>query len=268
MRFTARPIAPLVAALVVAVPTAAHADYIWATIVGGQVRFALTEDANATPNPQFASYVEGLTPRCDGKTLSLVPPKEGASSASLPAGLSPDKSVVTAEKTVGVRERGGEMYLLVYHAKGAASLPAAGTQAKAPAEVLARRDGENLVVSVRLEGKSVPQSEVWVQWPGAEEATSVKTDDKGDVKVPWPSKEAQRGGFVSIRAKVNDPKAGELDGKKYNLTRRWATLTFPIEGPKPEKTTLQILTPSSTTTLASAANPVFLSSSFSALVTR
>jgi hypothetical protein len=226
MRFFARPILPMVAAFVAvgAAQTAARADYIWATVENGQVRFALLENANAAPNPDYDKYVTGLTSQCDGKSLTMGVAKGGARFAPLAA----NQTVVTGESIVGVRERGGETYLLVYDAKGAASLKAAETNTKAPAEVSAHKEGDKLEVSVFQSGKPVPQSEVWVQWPGEEDATSVKTDDKGEVLVPWPA--TPRPGFISIRAKVNETKAGEAEGKKYPLIRRWATLTFPVQG--------------------------------------
>ena len=237
MRFTARPLVPLVVALVAVsvTQTVARADYVWATVESGTVRFALLENANAAPNPQFEKYVAGLSPSYDGKPLTLGSTKEGAYYASLPTGRSAGKSVVIAEKVVGVRERDGETYLLVYHAKGAVSLAAAKTITKAPAEVAARRDKEKLVISVFQEGKPVPNSEIWVQWPGDETASSVQTDSKGEVQVPWSTKGS---GFISIRAKVNEVKTGEHEGKPYPKVRRWATLAFPIEGTKAPATAI------------------------------
>jgi hypothetical protein len=229
MRFVPRAIAPMAAAIVaLALSTAAHADYIWATVENGQVRFALMEYAGGTPNPSYASYVAGISPASDGKALAAGTPKEGAYYAAMPKG----KNVVTAEKIVGVRERNGETYLLVYTAKGATSLAAAKTMTKAPAEVTARRDGDNLVVSVFQNGKPVAASEVWVQWTDDTDPVSVKTNDKGEVATPWSKAASDKGGFISIRAKVNETKSGELEGKTYPLIRRWATLAFPLAVPK------------------------------------
>lgn len=217
------------AAAVLYAQTAVRADYIWATVANGQVRFALLENANAAPKAQYEKYVANLSPRSGGKTLTLSAPREGARFAALP----PGQGIVTAESIVGVRERGGETYLLVYNARGAASLTDAATMTKAPAELLARRDGDRLIVSVRQEGWPVPESEVWLQWPGEDAPQSVQTNINGDATIPWP-KEATRPetGFVSIRAKVNEAKAGVADGKRYPAVRRWATLTFPVSGGK------------------------------------
>jgi hypothetical protein len=197
------------------------------------VQVALLENANEAPNAQFEKYVVGVSPRVGGKTLVLGAPKDGARYASLPGGLPAKQNVVAVESVVGPRERGGESYLLVYNAKGAASLEAAGTLLKAPAEILARREGEQLVVSVREDGWPSPMTEVFVQWPGEDDAPPVKANEAGEVRVPFPSESARRTGFVGIRAMVKEAKAGEADGKKYNAMHRWATLTFPIKGTKP-----------------------------------
>lgn len=234
MRPIARFVLPVAATLLAAVAAqkAVYADYIFATLENGKVRFALLDNANGKPNPQYESYVAGITPVCVGKTLPLST-KDGAAYTDLPKGVSAKKGVVTAEKVVGIRERGGEKYLLVYHAKGASTLAAAGAVTKVPAEVSARRNGEKLIIAVRQAGKLVPNSEVFVQWPGDEttNASGIKTNDKGEVEVSWPTGEALKGGFISIRAKVNEVKDGELEGQKYPLIRRWATLTFPVEVP-------------------------------------
>jgi hypothetical protein len=229
MRFNIRSILSTVTAVValMAVQSAAFAHFIWATVDKGEVRFALLENAGEAPNTQFAKYVEKLTPRSGNKTLPLGETKEGARYAKVPAG----QGVVTAESVVGARERGGKPYLLVYHAKGAVSLAAAGTLTKAPAELVARREGKELIVSLRQNGTAVAETEVWVQWPGGEEESSGKTDKQGDVHVPW-NTEVSKSGFVGIRAMVTEDKAGEQEGKSYASIHRWATLTFPLEASK------------------------------------
>ena len=239
-----RYILPTAAAIVAVAfaQTAARAHFVWATVENGQVRFALLENVNAAPSTPFEKYVANLSPRCGGKTLTLGAPKDGARYAALPAG----QGVVMAESEVGVRERDGETYLLVYNPKGAASLAAAGEITKAPAELVARQEGVNLVVSARQEGWPVPKSEVWVQWPGDEAPVSVLTDINGEARIPWKTAAATwRGGFVGIRTLVKEGKQGAAGGKKYPVVHRWATLTFPVEkqkeGQQAEKPFSQIL---------------------------
>jgi hypothetical protein len=220
-----------VAVVTVLAQAAAHAHFIWATVEGGQVRFALLEDANEAPDAKFEKYVESLSPLCGGKVLTLGAAKAGARSAPVPAG----QNVVTAETIVRAKEaREGEAggnYLLVYHAKGAATLAAAATATNGPAEVRAVREGNKLVVSVYQDEWPVPNAEVWVHWPGMG-ASSVTTDLKGEASVVWPEKLS--GGFVGVRAMVNETKSGEHGGIKYTSIHRWATLTFPVAGPRAE----------------------------------
>lgn len=232
LRYGIRPILSAVTAAtaLMAVPSNAFADYIWATVEKGQVRFALLENAGGAPNPQFEKYVADLTPQCGEKSLTLGTPREGARYAALPAG----QNVVTAESTVGVRARGGAPYLLIYDAKGAVSLAAANTSTKIPAELLARKDGTELVISLRGSSAAIPDTDVWVQWPGSAEPSIVKTDSKGDVHVPWAAS-APKSGFVGIRAMVTEAKSGEAEGKTYASIHRWTTLTFPIDSPQSEK---------------------------------
>ncbi|MGC4044206.1 MAG: hypothetical protein QM758_10445 [Armatimonas sp.] len=71
------PVAALVA--LAAVPSVAHAHFIWATIDEGKVRFALLEDPFETPDERFGKYVAKLTTK-----LPLGEIAGGARSCVLP----------------------------------------------------------------------------------------------------------------------------------------------------------------------------------------
>jgi hypothetical protein len=202
----------------------AQAHFIWATVEGGQVRFALLEDVNQAPDAKFEKYVNGLAPHCGGKVLTLGAATAGARFAALTGG----QGVVTADTVVRAKEGEGGNYLLVYHAKGADSLAAAATATKGVAEVRARREGNALVAAVHQDEWPVPGVEVWFHWPGAATPVSGKTDLKGEARIAWPEKTAA--GFVGIRAKVLETKSGEHDGAKYTTVHHWATLSFPVAG--------------------------------------
>lgn len=215
--------------ILAALPVAANAHFIWATVENHQARFALLENVSESPDARFERYVSKLAPSCGGRPISDATLKDGARYVSLPNG----QSVVVADSVVGAKEREGVPYLLVYHAKGADSLAAAGTAAKDADEILARRDGKSLVVTVLQNDKAAVKSDVYVKWPGDEEESPVTTDSKGEVRLPWPEK-VRIAGFVGVRAMVPEAKSGELDGKKYTVIHNWTTLTFPIDGPKPD----------------------------------
>ena len=206
----------VVVAAALTVPRTAHAHFIWATIEGGQVRFALLENPAESPNPQFGKYVELLQ-----TSFVLGALIEGARYAPCTPGI----KRVSAHATVGVKSREGGDYLLLYHPSAATSLEAAKEKSAESIELRAWRDSDSLVVQAWSGGWLVPATEVTVHWPGTKLAPSAMTDLKGEARFTWPRKLAS--GFVGVRAKVVEETRGELDGKKYTQKHHWATLTFP-----------------------------------------
>ena len=228
LRSTVRSAATTLAAVVVftTAQNAARAHFIWATVQNKEARFALLENIAEAPSADFEKYVADLSPRFAGQPVTLGAPKQGARYASLPAG----DGVVRAESIVGARERGGEKYLLVYDAKGASALSAAGNATKNASEITARKSGDTLIVTVLQNGKPSAANEVWVQFPGGPTPEDgVKTGANGEVRVAWPAS-AMPSGFVGIRAMVTEAKSGENAGQKYTSIHRWETLTFPVMG--------------------------------------
>ncbi len=213
----------LVLVVTFSVSATAYAHYIWITVENRQARFALLEDPNESPSAEFSKYVTTLQPQSGGSPLRLGSAKEGARYASLSA----SQTVVVVDSVLGVKDITGVPYLPIYHSIGAASLADAGVDAKQPYEVLARRTGNDLVVSVLEHGKPVSGAEVWVQWHGVEDKPkSVKSDASGSVVSPWPAKTSP--GFVGVRALIIESKPGEAEGKKYTEVHHWAILTFPV----------------------------------------
>lgn len=208
--------APAIALIVLAAPRTAHAHFIWATMEGGKVRFALLENPAESPNPQFGKYVEPLQ-----TSLTLGALDGGARYAA----YAPGTKRVAAHSTVGVKSREGVDYLLLYHPSAAASLEAAREKGTGSVELRAWRDGESLVVQAWSDGWLVPGAEVTAHWPGSELAPTATTDLRGEARFPWPSKLLP--GFVGVRAKVVEETRGEHEGKTYTQRHHWATLTFP-----------------------------------------
>lgn len=224
MKFNTSFAALAVAALTLA-PKFAFAHFIWGTITpDNRVRFALLEDPSETPKAAFASYVEKLAVRCGKSVVTLGEPKDGARSGALPAGA----NVASSDTIVGVKSRDGVDYLLGYHAKATTSLAAAKAVSGSPAEVLAWRDGDFLVVRVLQDGWPSPAAEVTVHWPA--DVATITTDLKGEARVPWAN--AATAGFVGVRAKVIDATPGTQDGKSFTQIHHWATLTFPLAASK------------------------------------
>ena len=217
--WTLTPFAAIVATA--AVPSVAHAHFIWATMENRQARFALLEGPSQKPDARFGSYVEGLK-----GDLALGAVTDGFRTCALPAG----KSFVFAEKTVGVKNREGIDYLLVYHARGNATLFAASEPSKAPFEVLIRQEGSELIARVCQDGWPVPEAEVTLHLPGTETETTKTADLKGEARFALPTPFVS--GTVGVRAKIVEGKTGELEGKKYAQVHHWATATAPLAPPE------------------------------------
>jgi hypothetical protein len=213
--FPCLPAAALVALILI--PATARAHFIWAIIDQGQARFALLESPSEKPDARFGTYVDGLeTP------LALGAVTDGARSGAVPKG----QTAVSAQTTVGVKNREGVDYLLLYHAKGTVSLQSAGKASTAAFEIVATREGDALVASVRQDGWPVPATEVTLHVPGSDRQTTATTDLSGSVRFPFPV--IQGFGFVGLRAKVVEGKAGTAQGKPYTQVHHWTTLTFPL----------------------------------------
>ncbi|BCM93741.1 hypothetical protein IAD21_05632 [Abditibacteriota bacterium] len=210
-------LAPLVFAV-----TPAHAHLLWAQTSpqDGQLRLYFGEGRDGITTGVKAdvlSKVSAWAP--DGKKLAPVL-KGGAYCAPLGS----TATVVGAHQSWGVldrREGGRGIFRLEYFAKAATSLDKAGFGAKLPFELYARRNNDEALVTLKRDGKAVPDAEVTIVTPTNEEGTKVQTDVNGQVHFPVTS-----AGLYALRAVVVDQVPGELDGKKYPQTRAWTTLTF------------------------------------------
>ncbi|MBX9680483.1 MAG: hypothetical protein K2X38_17130 [Gemmataceae bacterium] len=123
----------------------------------------------------------------------------------------------------GVLQKGKtNPYLLSYHAKRVFGpvrfvAPVEG----AVFEIVGRPEGKFRVL---YQGKPVAKSEVAAITPKGKEKGV--TDDSGDFSL-----DCTEPGVYGLRAKHIDAKPGELDGKKYDETRHYATLVFEVSVP-------------------------------------
>ena len=123
----------------------------------------------------------------------------------------------------GVSQRGGSKpFLLLYYPKairGAVQDAKMGDQL--PMEIVPQGKSQ---FQVLFGGKPVSNAEVVVLPPdGKEQTLSSNAQGKFQLKAP------AKGGFFGIRARFIEPKSGELDGKKYEEIRHYATLVMRIE---------------------------------------
>jgi Protein of unknown function (DUF3386) len=137
--------------------------------------------------------------------------------------------VVGGECRYGISDKGGTgPGLLVYHPK--AYLGVVGKDApevffrpweRQTLEIVpADREGQ---FQVLWRGKGLPEAVVTVVGSGDDKDAEVKADKTGFFKVEVP-----KNGPLGLRVKYVEPKGGEIDGKKYDEVRHWATLVVQL----------------------------------------
>lgn len=227
--------ASLTAACILFAATAAQAHFLWLystkTDAGQPVVYAHFGEAGDDPEAEFVDRLEGLkvlhrTAAGDAKPLTLKKSAE-AWEVPLPEGLDPQHpGVIITSKTWGVTGRGDTKFLLNYYAKvypgditDAAKL---GTSETLKLDIVPVVDGKKVTLNVTFEGKPVEGAEVVVKG-GGQKGDKLKTDAKGQVTV-----ELTEAGFVELRARHIEPKAGKFEDKDYSEIRHYCTLTIPF----------------------------------------
>jgi len=125
----------------------------------------------------------------------------------------------------GVLEKGAAPFLLKYYSRTIAADSAESFEKLAKGtldlDIVPRRDGDQLELTVLWQGKPVEGAQVMVSVAkGADE--ELKTDAKGAVRTKLAA------GLYSIRARHTEAKAGTLGDKKYNEAKYYSTLTFEL----------------------------------------
>lgn len=231
--FLKRPLTlgALVACALVAQTRAAKAHFLWAQIdtktpLALHLSFAEGngEMTNAVPLERLKTAVawDG-----SGHKLALLP-----SGATLSSVLEPDSQIAAAAQTYGVldkSEAGRGIFLLEYGAKAAKSVAQAGHNARLALELFARPQGSSpdgeILVTLKHNGKPVPFGAVTLHAPGDDKGRVVTTNAQGQLRF-----RASERGVYGLRASVAELKKGSFEDKKYDLVRRYTTLTFPVEG--------------------------------------
>ena len=135
--------------------------------------------------------------------------------ASMPA----DGDTASGSFTYGIMRRGGA-FLLEYHAKGVSGLEAAATPGALDAEIIAVREGDELVLTVLFRGQPAPGAEIVVPMEGIRIDTR-STDANGRTRIPLPSTP-----LFSVRAMVSEKQDGIHDDVNYDEVRHYTTLTI------------------------------------------
>lgn len=220
----------LAAAVFAIAPQLASAHFLWIVAGGqspdGKVHVYFSE--SATPDDP------DLLERVAAAKLQQVSPGQ---SAVLPLKQGDDSLVATPANSganafalshrYGVITRGGETFLLVYHAKCYAedrpqTWIAAGHAAALPLEITPRLDGGRVVLTVLWNNKPLEKAAVTIDAEGMDSLEAV-TDERGEYSAELPL-----GRKFSIRVKHAENQAGELDGKAYASIRHYSTLALQL----------------------------------------
>lgn len=159
----------------------------------------------------------------DGKVISLShQKKEHELVAEVPA----DARLIYGSVPYGVMQKGdAKPYLLAYHPKAVLAScdeKLATLGSSAAAEVVPTGTNGKMMFTVLAAGKPVADAEVNLILPdGAKE--KVKTNAQGQTKAFAAS------GRYGLWVKVNETKTGDLDGKKYEEIRHYATLVIDVK---------------------------------------
>lgn len=203
------------------------------TALSAHAHFIFLELPTDQPNTAFMRFSEepledtsaGLQEKCapmtvkteNGTSLSFTP-GEVARLATVPE----DTALLQGSLDYGIMDRDGEEYLLVYHAKAAINVENAAKTIGLPLEISTNIESGDLVVTVLADGKPVEGAELVVNLPTAKKQAESVTNAAGQASFP-----IQTGGWVGVRAKVQESRSGTHGDKAYQQVRSYSTLTFP-----------------------------------------
>ena len=206
----------------------AHFIFIVADPASGEARVYFSEG----PQPDDPEF---LKPLADAK-LTAFEPRDASSELALE--LKDDALVarlgnayaVGMSFDYGVMERGGETFMLKYHA-AAHSAPIArdwkrlGGADKLALEVVPRQKDRQVELTVYWHGKPLADALIVAEGAGIEKAEG-KTDAEGRFTV-----QPKEQGLLAVRAKHVETESGTFKEKAYASIRHWTTLTVPVSVP-------------------------------------
>jgi len=201
----------------------AFAHFLWARIEGTsannlEISFGEVPEEPTTAVPLSRLSLARATDG-QGRALALRP-----SSTAMTCELGPGVRVASAVQSWGVVDRIGDgtgAFLLEYCAKAALTIEDAQASTRLPLEVFVRRDGDQIVATVKRDQTPLPDSAVQVCHERAPSIDLV-TDSSGEVR--WPA----TAGRFGVRARWIEDQAGTADGKSFQEARHYSTLTFRV----------------------------------------
>jgi hypothetical protein len=213
--------------MVCALAPLASAHFLWQRIEpGARPRVALTFGENpdeATSATLLARLTGARAWDQKGNAIELA-----SETSQLAATLAGEATVVAGSRTWGVVDKTGDgtgAFFLEYYSKAAASVADSAASMKLPLEVFAKREGSQVIATVRRGDAAQANTTVYVYSPTSEEVAEYTTDASGTIRF-----EASAVGLYGLRARWIEPRAGESDGKKFGEVRHYSTLTFHAGG--------------------------------------
>lgn len=221
-------IRPGVAAIAVALALGswAQAHFLWIVSdpASSQARVYFSEDAQPD-DPDLLDRLSDLK-------LNVLEGRD--KSSELPVAKEGDALVaplgnaygVSLSREYGVLERGGEKFLLHYHATSQVSPIRADWKRlggeQVPLEIVPSQLGNQVELTLFWNGKPLADAVIVAEGAGLEKVDA-KTDAQGRIKV-----EPKKAGLLLVRAKHVVTQAGKAGDKAYDSIRHWTTLTVPV----------------------------------------
>lgn len=224
-------LAALMLATAILIPSTAHAHFMWlvptpAEKSADQSVHLIFSELASVPEADLIKLVEQvqvrqLVNKKPSEVLELSKTDDG-----LLAKASPTPSpVFYTEKVFGVRTKAEKTFLLQYFAKSYVGKetnlwPDSGSIPGWKLEAIPMVNGNETTLHCTWNGQPAAGAEIVVQIDGGSTIEG-QTNEQGDYKFS-----IEKQDLVAARVKYVEPAAGEFEGKKYDETRYYLTVTF------------------------------------------
>lgn len=154
---------------------------------------------------------------------------ELVSETSRLTGALPDgAAVVGGAQSWGIVDRIGDgagAFFLEYYTKAAVTAADAAVSVNLPLEIFARRDGPQVIATLRRGETALSNATLHVYTPPAG-VFEYTTDTSGTTRF-----DANKPGLYGLRTRWIEPRSGEFEGQRFAEVRHYSTLTFQVEQP-------------------------------------
>lgn len=169
----------------------------------------------------------------DNQTQQVKPVRQGDSlSVKVDEKSSGDtaKSIFVASHDLGVRDKGGEKFRLMYYAKTGPTLESPAWQKIDASETIAfdvvpQLNNGKIELEMQFKGSPAAESEVVVLGPDDSDGEDFEGKTDADGKYAFT---ATMPGRYSIRARHVENAAGQVGDKSYDVVRHYVTLTLDV----------------------------------------